>query len=394
MTITIYKKNQAEHSPTVIINSLVQQKISSGIKIFNLGIGEPILPMHKLLIQKSIDAMQQGKTRYPPVSGLPELKYLASEWMNTRYACSFKPENCLVVNGGKFGIYLSLQLILAKGDEVIIASPYWVSYPAIIKLFGGSPIVVETKPTANWKLMPDQLKAVCSSKSRVLILNNASNPTGALYTRQELAEILHVAKEHKLLVISDEVYSGLTYDNNSYISCGSFDEYKENVIVIQSCSKNFSMTGWRVGFVFGQEEFIKQLISLVSQSTSGVTTISQWVAVAAFQHEKIINTWVRQEMQKRRGLLLDLLNNQFEIKVNSPASSLYIFIPLSALGIERISSEEFCRRVLEEANIALIPGAAFGCEGYIRLSFGADASDLKLGVRKLSAYLKSSSWIR
>lgn len=387
MNRMISKENQTENSATVLINSLAQKKISSGIKVFNLSVGEPKLSVHKLLLEAAIEAMHLGKTLYPPVSGISELKYSASEWMNNIYGCSYQPENCLVVNGGKLGIYLLLQLALSKGDEVIIASPYWVSYPSITRIFGGSPIIIDTNETEDWKLTPDKLKNVCSSNTKILIINNGSNPTGTLYTRDELEEILDIAKKHNLLVISDEVYSGLTYDNHSYVSCGSFDAYKNNVIVIQSCSKNFSMTGWRVGFVFGNEIIIKQLTSLVSQSTSGVTTISQWVALAAIQNEKMITAWVQQEMKKRRDIVLNALNTQFKININPPVSALYLFISLAELGITNISSSEFCTQLLEDANVALVPGSAFGKEGYIRLSFSADECDLIDGIKVFSEYV-------
>lgn len=388
MTNDTSVKNPFENSVTVIINTMAQKKIASGIPVFNLGAGEPKLPMHDILIQGANDAMSQGKTLYPPVSGISELKTLVAEWMNVSYQCAFEADNCLVVNGGKLGIYLLLQSQLSKGDEVIIASPYWVSYPAITKLFAGIPIIVETRESDGWKLTPDQLKKVCSPKAKILIINNGSNPTGSLYTRQELEALLNIAKSHNLLVISDEVYSGLTYDNHLYVSCGSFLEYSSNVVVIQSCSKNFAMTGWRVGFVFANETIIRQLTSLVSQSTSGVATISQWVAIAAFKNEKTINSWVQQVMQTRRDIALRLLYEQFGIKVQAPASSLYIFIALSELGVHNITSTEFCAQLLEDANVALVPGSAFGHEGYIRLSFGADESDLIQGIKMLATYLR------
>lgn len=386
--INMSNQSMTENSPTVTINSIVQKKISSGIKIFNFSAGEPELAMHELLLQAVIEAMNQGKTLYPPVSGIHELKCLATEWMNNSYHCQYKPDNCLVVNGGKLGIYLLLQHLLKKGDEVIIVSPYWVSYPAIVRLFGGTNIVVETQRSEDWKLTPDKLRNACSANTRMLILNNASNPTGTLYSRKELQEILNIAKEHDVLVVSDEVYSGLVYDGNSYISCGSFNDHTDNVIVIQSCSKNFSMTGWRVGFVFANEQLISPLTSLLSQSTSGVTTVSQWAAIAAFKHEKIINSWVQQEMKKRRDAMIKALNTKFGIEIDPPASSLYLFISLDELGVKNISSAEFCADVLENVNVALVPGSAFGKEGYIRLSFGTNENDIIAGIGILAQYLQ------
>lgn len=377
-----------EDSATVTINSLAQQKINSDMKIYNFSVGEPKLPIHPILHEAAIQAMEENKVFYPPISGIPDLRYMATKWMNDSYACSYHPKNCLVVNGGKLGIYLLLQLLLTKSDEVIMASPYWVSYPTITQLFGGVPVIVETYEHENWKLTPDKIKNACTNKSKILIINNAANPTGTLYTKHELEEILKVAKQHNLLVLSDEVYSGLTYDNNDYVSCGSLDAYQDNVIVIQSCSKNFSMTGWRVGFVFANENIIKQLTTLLSQSTSGVTTISQWVALSALRNEKVIIASVNQEMQKRRDIMVQELNKHFKISLKAPPSSLYIFISLKDLGIENQTSSEFCKQVLQDANIALVPGSAFGKEGYIRLSFSGDEQDLIAGVKIFAEYLK------
>lgn len=374
----------SEESATVLINTLAQQKNDAGVKVYNLSAGEPKLPPHPLIIQAVEEALKAGKTFYPPVSGIPELRLLASEWMNNAYACQFQPDNCLVVNGGKFGIYLLLQLLLQKEDEVIIAAPYWVSYPAITRLFQGIPVIMDTCEAEGWKLTEASLRQACTAKSRILILNNAANPTGVLYTKEELEILLSVAKEHDLLVISDEVYSGLTYEGHRYVSAGQFPEHQERVVIIQSCSKNFSMTGWRIGFVFAPTNLIKKLTSLVSQSTSGVTTISQWAAIAAFKQVKTINDWVRESMQIRRDVLCQAINDAFGLSIAVPHSSLYLFIGLQQLGYKAQSSTAFCQQMLDQANVALVPGIAFGQEGYVRFSFGAGEDDLVMGVRTLA----------
>lgn len=380
---------RVDDSETVLINSLVQQKIAAGIKIYNLSAGEPKLVMPKFLIDSACKAMQENKIFYPPASGISELRILASEWLNKQYGCAYQSENCLVVNGGKFGIYLLLQLLLSKDDEVLMAAPYWVSYPAITRIFGGRPVMIETNESQGWKLTPEKVQQACTSRTKILILNNGANPTGTLYTKTELDEILKIAKQHHLFVISDEVYSSLTFDNAPYISCGSFNSYQDNVMVIQSCSKNFAMTGWRIGFVFAHANIIKPLTALVSQSTSGVTTLSQWVAVAALQNEALLND-IRDEMQKRRDILSNALNNELAIKVSPPASALYIFISLKTVGVN-MPSAQFCKKVLEEANVALVPGAAFGQEGYIRMSFGAEEWELQAGIKALAHYLQKNN---
>ena len=375
-------------SPTVLINTIAQQKIDAGINVFNLSAGEPKLPPHPLIMQGAADALTQGKTFYPPVSGMPALKVLACEWMNSAYACQFEPENCLVVNGGKLGIYLLLQLLLNQGDEVLIVSPYWVSYPTITTLFGGVTKIIETSASNGWKLTPELLKKACGLNTKILILNNGTNPTGALYSTSELAALLKIAYDNDLLIISDEVYSGLSYDDSTYVSCGAFPEYQQRVVIIQSCSKNFSMTGWRVGFVFAPNNLIKALSALISQSTSGVTTISQWAAISALTHVNTINTWVKTNMQYRRNILITALEASFAITINYPRSALYVLMSLQDLGIKDITSTAFCELALTHANVALVPGDAFGKQSFVRLSFGASPSDLTLGVQALADFCK------
>lgn len=384
------KNIELTDSATVEINSLAQQKADAGIHVFNLSAGEPKLPPHQLIVEAVSQALAEGKIFYPPVSGVPELKELAAKWMNTAYACHYQAENCLVVNGGKLGIYLLLHLLLQNEDEVIIASPYWVSYPAITKLFGGVPVIIKTQEDEEWKLSAEQLNKACTPKSKILILNNAANPTGTVYTKQELAALLDVAKAHNLFVISDEVYSGLIYDHKHYVSCGEFSEHQDQVVIIQSCSKNFSMTGWRIGFVFASSILIKKLTSLVSQSTSGVTTISQWAAVAVLKQVDTINAWVKSSMEQRRNVLIHAINEAFALKINPPSSALYIFVSLDRLGVKSTSSVAFCKSALELANVALVPGLAFGQEGFVRISFGASEHDLQQGISALADFCKNT----
>lgn len=381
-------------SATVAINSLAQQKIATGIRVFNLSAGEPKLPTHPLVMTAAMQAMEQNKTFYPPVSGIPELKQAATQWLNQTYACSFKPEQCLITPGGKFGIYLLLQLLLAPGDEVLIPAPYWVSYPSLTTLFAGKARMIECDPKRGWKFTAAQLTATITKRSRILLLNSGCNPTGALYTKTELAQILKVAAEHDLWVISDEVYSGLIFDKNDYVSCGTFKQYRDRVLVIQSCSKSFAMTGWRVGFVFGPNDIIKALTILVGQSTSGVTTISQWAALAAIQNAKKITSQIKKTMQRRRDVLIKALNKAFKLKLTPPASTLYVFVSLKELGATHTSSKEFCEQALEKANVALVPGIAFGKEGFVRFSFGAAEEDLVSGVAALEYFVKGGSGAR
>lgn len=385
---TIRETMHVKDSTTVAINSIAQQKIAAGVKVYNLSTGEPNLPPHPLIVKAVMSALEQGKTLYPPVAGIPNLRQLATEWMNRSYSCQYQTENCVVVNGGKLGIYLLLQDLLQMGDEVLIASPYWVSYPSMVSMFGGKPILIETSEDSGWKLTADNIRSACTTKTKILILNNGCNPTGTLYTQSELEFLLSAAKERDLLVISDEIYSELTYDNNHFISCGAFKEYQERVVVIQSCSKNFAMTGWRIGFVFAPANLIKQLVAFISQSTSGVTTISQWAATAALEHIDTICPWVRETMQNRRDILVGALQKNFGIRSDTPPASLYVFSKLNHVGIPHLNSGIFCAQALDKANVALVPGIAFGKEGFVRFSFGAPEQDIELGIKVLADFCR------
>jgi aspartate/methionine/tyrosine aminotransferase len=249
--------------------------------------------------------------------------------------------------------------------------------------------VVETSEKDGWKVGVEEIEKikVKNEKIKILILNNGGNPTGVLYTKQEIKNILAWAKENNVIVISDEVYSGLAYDGAQYVSCGSFPEYAENVVVIQSCSKHFAMTGWRVGLVFGPEEVIEVLKNIQSQSTTGTSSISQWAAVGAFENAGEIIPWVNGEMKKRRDVLCKVLKKYFDIEIVVNAG-LYAFVSMSALGLKSNDSVEFCKKVLEEANVAMVPGAPFGAEGYVRLSFGEIEDELIEAMKVLKDYLK------
>ena len=368
--------NKIQPSATVLMNSLAEAKKASGVRVFNLSAGEPKVKTNQIILDSAIKFINQGEIFYPLTEGLPQLRKLATNWINNNYACNYQDDECIVVNGGKFGLYLLLQHLLTSGElgvsnpEVLIPAPYWVSYPTIVRMFGGKPSILNTSEATNWKITPADLIATITKNTKILILNNGVNPTGVVYAPTELSAILELANKHGLLVISDEVYSGLVYDDKPYVSCGSYAQYRNNVIVIQSCSKNFAMTGWRIGFVFAPTRFIKAISILISQTTSGVSPISQYAAIAALENAKLITANIKSEMQRRRDVLLTALDREFNIEFNiklaPPHSALYMFVALDKLGVKSgISSEDFCYRALDEANVAIVPGSAFGVDGFV-----------------------------
>ncbi len=366
-------------SATVTINSLAQLKQARGEKVYNFAAGDPLLPSNPEVIQAVTQAIQTEPILYPPVAGLPELRKEAAKWMNRRYRCNYSVDNTLVTAGGKFALFAAMQILVQEGDEVLIPAPYWVSYPQIAQIFKAQPIILPTQEENQWKLTPETLKQHLSPRSKVLILNNAGNPTGTLYRKEELQALLNIASEAGVFVISDEVYSEIVYDDGVYFSCG---ELADQVLVIQSCSKNFAMTGWRVGFAFGPEALIQKMTVLQGHSTTGPSTVSQWAALAALNAQTTINNFVRNTMQQRRDLFYTTFNELFDTALEKPSSSLYAFIPLSIFKTS-LDSSEFCTQLMTQHNIACVPGVAFGQEGYLRMAFSEKESVIREGLQAL-----------
>lgn len=377
------KRSEIEPSSTVAINNLALEKKNRGETVFSLGVGEPVLQSHPSISDGAISAIHAGKTHYPPSIGITELRQKASEWTNAWYGTRFSMANTIVTCGGKFALYAACQALLEEGDEALIIAPYWTSYPGLVRLAGGVPKVVMTREALGWKVSIEDLNSAVTEKTRLLILNNASNPTGALYTRDEVGALLDFAKRADLTVLSDEVYSGLVYDGGTFVSCGSFREHEDRVVVVQSCSKHFAMTGWRVGFAFGPEPVIRILNMIQSQSTTGTSSISQRAAFSAIEHADEVVAFVRPAMEQRRNLFCDTLAELKGSEMARPASALYSFVSLADLSAGEVSSQEYCRKMLEERNVVTIPGSAFGAEGYVRLSFGGSEADIVGGLERL-----------
>lgn len=372
-------------SPTIKINTLVQKFKAEGKTIYNLSVGEPVIATPQIIRNAAKQAIDADKTSYPPAAGIPELRSAVASWLSESYACSYISEHIVITPGGKSALYFLLQTILQRNDEVLVISPYWVTYPAIISIFGGIPKIVETEPTSHWKVTVGALEAAYSTQTKILILNNASNPTGILYTRDELHAMLTWARAKGIVVISDEVYSGLVYEDE-FVSCGSFTEFENGVYVIQSASKNFGMTGWRIGILAGNPEILKKVTALLSQSVSGVTTISQWALLEGLRHKAEICPLINQEFKTRRDSCVRLIRELFHTEIEVPASGLYVFLPLTVFGSTNDTSVDWSERILREAGVATVPGSAFGCEGYVRLSFGGNHEEVEKGLRVLHRY--------
>ena len=368
---------QLKPSATGIISSKASEMRKNGIHVHNFAAGDPILANHPVILKAAALAVSEGVSPYAPIAGLIELRQAAADWMNRRYDSKFDVSQTIVTCGGKFGIYAALQILLEAGDEVLIPAPYWVSYPEMTSLAHGTPKIVPTSEASDWKMTPEVLKSHLTKRSRVLILNNACNPTGALYTRKEIGELLAIAKEAHLIVISDEVYSELVFDGAEFVSCSSFPEHRSRVLVIESCSKNFGMAGWRVGFAFGPKELIANMIALQSQCTTGTSFISQKAALAALLHADEVASYVRSAMDKRRRLFFQTFNRLFGTDLPPVASTLYFFAKIGS------DSMKVCEHLLAQSRVALVPGIGFGLEGYARFAFSEEEAAIVKGLEAL-----------
>ncbi|MFA6486005.1 MAG: aminotransferase class I/II-fold pyridoxal phosphate-dependent enzyme [Candidatus Magasanikbacteria bacterium] len=387
----LYSDNLKESS-TLRINSIANQKKNNGEKVYNFSVGEPVIENHALIVEGVCNALKRNRTQYPPVAGINELLRLCADWMNTNYNCSYNSQETMVTCGGKYGIFLALQALLDVGDEVVIISPYWVSYPEMIKIFHGIPRVYTTKEESDWRVDAMELQKLINKKTKAIIINNASNPTGHIFSKQELVDILEMAHDQSIFVISDEVYSGLVYEYNQFISAGSFAEFKDKVIIIQSCSKNFGMTGWRVGMIFGPQEIVKCLAVIQSQSITNTSIVSQWAAITAIQNADTITGEVRKIVQGRRDVFVRVFNELFSEKIKAPQSSLYCFVSLKKMGVFGKNADEFSADLIEQANIALTSGGGFGDDNYVRFSFGISEAEIIDGLRVLKNFTENKKF--
>ena len=314
-------------SVTVTINDIAGQKKLKGEKVYNFSAGDPVLCNHPKITEKAVQGIKKGFLPYPPVEGIPELRGLAAQWVNATCRTAYVPENVLTTCGGKFALFAAVAALLQGGEEVLIHAPYWVSYPDIVRIAGGIPKTIRTEADNDWKLTPDLLRRHITKNTKILLFNNACNPTGTLYSEAEIGELLEVAKTRGLIVISDEVYSGLVYGQSRFISCGAFPEHRKRVLVIQSCSKNFAMTGWRIGFILAEESFIKQIAALQSNTATGVCLASQWAAVGALENADEVNAYVKEAMRRRRDVFINTFSTLFPLPGKNRIGAICIHLP-------------------------------------------------------------------
>jgi aspartate aminotransferase len=370
------RAQRVKPSPTLAITAKAKAMRAQGIDVISFGAGEPDFDTPQHIKDAAIAALREGFTKYTPVGGIDELKDAICAKLQGDNGILYQKENILVSCGGKHSFYNMAQAFIDEGDEVIIPAPYWVSYPPMVELAGGKPVIISTSEEEGFKLRPDALKKAITPKTTAVVINSPSNPTGSAYTRKELEGLAEVALQHKVFIVSDEIYEKIVYDGFEHVSIASLgDEVKAITIILNGVSKTYSMTGWRIGYTAGPKELIGAMQRIQSQSTSNPTSFAQKGAVDALQGSQAEVSAMVEEYQRRRDLICNALTAIDGITCYKPQGAFYVFPNVGTyLGKEhkgeRITdTSQLTSYLLDEARVAVVPGVEFGAEGFLRLSY-------------------------
>jgi len=360
-----------------------------GVDVVNFGVGEPDFDTPENIKEAAIKAIRDGRTKYTPVGGIDPLKEAIVEKLGADNGLRYEKEQVVVSCGAKHSLYNIAQALYGPGDEVIIPAPYWVSYPDQVLLNDARPVIVKTREKDRFMLGPEALEKAVTPRTKALILNSPSNPTGFAYDRKALEAIAEVALRHNFYIVSDEIYEKLVYDGAEHVSIASLSgEIRERTIVVNGLSKSHAMTGWRIGYAAGPKDVVKAMTNIQSQSTSNPTSIAQYAAVEALTGPQQFIGTMRAEFDRRRRFLVDGLNSLKGVKCLSPNGAFYAFPNTSGLyGGKVKNSSELALYLLEEAKVALVPGDAFGDDGHIRISYATSMEDIRKALERMKEAL-------
>lgn len=395
MNFNLSKKSKnIAPSVTLEITAKANEMKSKGIDVIGFGAGEPDFNTPKNIQDVGIEAIKDGKTRYTPTPGIMELREAACEKFKRDNNLDYEPKNILVSSGAKHSLYNTLCTILNPGDEVIVPNPYWVSYPELVKIADGVPVMVETKEENGFKYKMEDLKNALTDKTKAIFLNSPSNPTGTVYSVEELSAIADWAVENELFVVSDEIYEKLIYDGEKHVSIASLnDKIKDLTIVINGMSKAYAMTGWRLGIAAAHEDIIKVMTNLQAHSTSNASSISQYASVEGLKGDQSIIEEMKKHFVERRNYMVDKINSIHGMSCKKPKGAFYVMANISELkgkvfnGKKIESSIDLASILLEEANVAVVPGLAFGSDDYVRLSYATSMENIREGLNRIEKFL-------
>jgi aspartate aminotransferase len=382
-------------SATMAAAASARQLKAEGLVIFDFSLGEPDFATPEHICRAAHEAMRKGQTHYTPANGTPELRSAISRTYQKIHGYRFDPEQVIVSNGAKHALSTALTALCGPGDEVLIPAPYWVSYSDLVEMVGGRSVILPTTQERGFKLSGTQLRAAITPRSRILIINSPSNPTGTVYSWSELEELADVALEARLTIVSDEIYERLTYGE---VRAACFATVRpglaDQTITISGVSKSYAMTGWRMGWAIGPPHAIRAMTSVQSQQAGCPSSLSQYASLAALEGDQQCVESMRLEFQSRRELVCHRLSAMPGIVCPIPEGAFYAFFNMSSyfgksIGDKKITdSASFCQTVLESARVSLVQGSAFGAEGYVRLSFAASRDQLSAGLDALENLLQ------
>lgn len=379
-------------STTIAISSLARDLKVQGKDILSFSAGEPDFDTPKPIRDEAIRALNSGFTHYTAVGGIPELRKAICEKLERENGLHYDPSEVIVSNGAKHSLFNVLQALVCDGDEVIIPTPYWVSYPEIVTYCGGTNVFIPTDEKQNFKITPKQLKEAITPKTKILVLNSPSNPTGIVYSKEELEELAQILAGSNIWVLSDEIYEKLVYDITFCSSAAISQDMLERTILINGLSKAVAMTGWRVGYVACKDkQLIKYMDNLQSQCTSNVNSIAQKASVVALGKECVADIEeMRLAFKERMEVAYKLFNTLPGISLQKPQGAFYLFPNIQEIAKFKGDSMRFCQELLQSQGVALVPGSAFGKDGYVRFSFACNTEQIQLGIERIARFIKDS----
>ncbi len=378
---------QVPASMTLAIAAKAKAMKAEGLDVLGFGAGEPDFDTPDHIKAAAKKALDEGKTKYGAAAGEATLREAIARKLQRDNQLAYKAENVLVTNGGKHGLYNIFQAFLDPGDEVIIPAPYWLSYPEMVKLASGMPVIVQTDLSENFKITPNQLRQAITPRTKFFVLNSPSNPTGVVYTPAEIQALAKVILESHVWVISDEIYEKTLYEDAEHLSIAALSQALfERTFVCSGFAKTYSMTGWRVGYVAGPLDEIKAMTRLQSHSTSNVCTFAQYGAIAALEGSQDCVTEMLHAFAARRTVMLDYLNAIPGLQCPRPEGAFYMFPSIRKTGMRSI---EFCEALLATHQVAAVPGIAFGADDAIRISYATDMDTIRKGMERLDDFVRS-----
>ena len=378
---------QLSPSLTLSIDSKAKAMKAEGIDVCGFGAGEPDFDTPEHIKQAAIAALEAGFTKYTPSAGLPELRQAISDKLEADNQLSYRPSQVVVSSGAKHSCYNAILATCQPGDEVLIPSPYWVSYPDMVRLAGAEPVIVQTTERNGWKMRAGDFENAMTPRTKMVILNTPGNPSGSVYTREELEGIVEVAAEEDIYILSDEIYEKLVYDDQKHVSVASLSkEAYDLTITVNGFSKAYAMTGWRLGYLAAPEAVAKAVDNIQSHSTSNPCSFAQKGAVAALKGDQQALADMRDEFAMRRDYMFDRITKIPNITAVKPQGAFYILVNISQLGL---SSQNFADRLLSKANVAVVPGAAFGDDRTVRLSYATSIDIIKKGLDRFQDFCRT-----